>query len=196
MSKNAFQTVMSIDTLGTYNTIQATIEEVKTTKGSYIAISATLHYRGTFLQAHVSAAKVCLSIPDLLNRSSSTSENFTQAAIDALFRVTAVECGPFAVRFNIIAPGLIEDTEGAARLLPPEHRAASVRAVPMQRFGVIDDVSKAGIYLFSDAASYVTGAVLIVDGGQYHTSGSNTARLYPDILLEGGDFRKALESKF
>jgi peroxisomal 2,4-dienoyl-CoA reductase len=77
---------MAIDTLGTFNTIKATIAEVKKTKGSYIGISATLHYKGTFLQAQVSAAK---------------------AGVDALFRVAAVEYGPFGIRFNIIAPGPI-----------------------------------------------------------------------------------------
>ena len=41
----AFATVMAIDTLGTYNTVKATIDQVKKTKGSFIAISATLHYK-------------------------------------------------------------------------------------------------------------------------------------------------------
>ncbi|KAL8277220.1 hypothetical protein RQP46_010393 [Phenoliferia psychrophenolica] len=174
MSENAFQTVMSIDTLGTYNTIKATVEEVKKAQGSFIATSATLHYKGTFLQAHVSAAK---------------------AAIDALFRVAAVEYGPFGVRFNVIAPGPIGETEGVARLLPAETRAAVIRAIPMQRLGVLADIANAGVYLFSDAASYITGTVLVVDGGEFHTSGVSVQQFYPDMVLDGGDFRKQLASK-
>lgn len=174
MSENAFRTVIEIDTLGTFNTIKATIEEIKKTKGSYIAISATLHYKGTFLQAHVSAAK---------------------AAIDALFRVAAVEYGPFGVRFNVIAPGPIGETEGMARLLPKADVDKVVKAIPMQRFGTILDVANAGLYLFSDAATYVTGTVLVVDGGEYHNSGSSKEGFYPDALLAGGDFRSFIAGK-
>jgi peroxisomal 2,4-dienoyl-CoA reductase len=80
LSANAFRTVLEIDTLGTYNTFKSTIDELVKTKGSLIAISATLHYRGMPLQAHVSAAK---------------------AGIDALIRAVAVEYGPRGVRANV-----------------------------------------------------------------------------------------------
>src|ERR1700743_2525107 len=95
LSVNAFRTVIEIDTLGTYNTIKATLPYVRASKGVYVHISATLHYRGTPYQAHVSAAK---------------------AAVDALSKVLAVEEGPHGVRSNVIAPGPIEGTEGMDRL--------------------------------------------------------------------------------
>lgn len=47
LSENAFRTVLEIDTLGTYNTIKATLSQVQKTLGAYIHVSATLHYRGT-----------------------------------------------------------------------------------------------------------------------------------------------------
>jgi peroxisomal 2,4-dienoyl-CoA reductase len=70
--------------LGTYNTVKATLPSIRKTQGAYLHISATLHYKGTPYQAHVSAAK---------------------AAIDALSQVIAVEEGPRGVRSNVVAPG-------------------------------------------------------------------------------------------
>ncbi|KAM0754962.1 2,4-dienoyl-CoA reductase [Meredithblackwellia eburnea MCA 4105] len=175
MSENAFKTVIEIDTLGTFNTFKATIPEVVKSKGSYIAISATLHYRGTFLQGHVSAAK---------------------AAIDAFFRVAAVEYGPLGVRCNVIAPGPIGETEGVARLLPKDVQEEVIKQIPMQRMGDLSDCANAAIYLFSDAASYVTGTVLVVDGGEHHNSGSGRKGLYPDALLDSDlNFRSMIASK-
>lgn len=84
LSPNGFKTVIDIDLLGTYNTIKATLDALRESKGSYLHISATLHYRGTPWQAHVSAAK---------------------AGVDALSQVLAIEEGPRGVRSNVIAPG-------------------------------------------------------------------------------------------
>lgn len=78
--------MIDIDLLGTYNTIKATLPLVRQSHGAYLHISATLHYRGTPWQAHVSAAK---------------------AGVDALNQVLAVEEGPKGVRSNVIAPGLV-----------------------------------------------------------------------------------------
>ncbi|ORY87495.1 hypothetical protein BCR35DRAFT_289575 [Leucosporidium creatinivorum] len=174
LSENAFKTVLEIDTMGTYNTIKATIGEVKKAKGAYIAISATLHYRGSVLQAHVSAAK---------------------AGIDALMNVVAVEYGPAGVRANVIAPGPIEGTEGVARLIPKDVIAETTKAIPSQRYGTIEDIGNAGVFLFSPAASYVNGAVLVVDGAQWHNSTTSKSVPYPDMFLEEGDTRSKIASR-
>ncbi|SCV69789.1 BQ2448_1183 [Microbotryum intermedium] len=188
MSENAFRTVLEIDSMGTFNTFKATIDEVKKTQGAYIAISATLHYKGTIMQAHVSAAK---------------------AAIDSLFNVIAVEYGPLGVRANIIAPGPIDGTEGVARLIPKEIVEESKKLIPLGRNGTIEDIAHAGVFLFSPAASYITGSVLVVDGGQmgtdgivmclslgqWHNGSMSRSVTYPDFLLEGGDTRSALAAK-
>lgn len=53
-----------------------------------------------------------------------------------------------------------------SRLLPdPAQVAAFTAAIPLQRWGIPDDIANAGVFLFSEAASWVTGTVLIVDGG-------------------------------
>ncbi|GAA5986908.1 hypothetical protein JCM5350_000360 [Sporobolomyces pararoseus] len=164
LSANAFKTVMEIDTIGTYNTYKATIAEICKTKGVYLAISATLHYKGQALQAHVSAAK---------------------AGVDALFRVLAVEYGPRGVRTCVIAPGPIDDTEGLSRLLPQDVKDKALKNVPVQRFGTREDIANAALFLFSPAASYITGTTLVVDGGDYHTSAQTTLFPYPEMFQEG-----------
>ena len=120
LSSNAFKTVMDIDTIGAYNTLKATIPHLKKSKGSILFVSATIHYRGTLLQAHVSAAK---------------------AAIDALSQVVAVEFGPFGVRSNVISPGGIEGTEGVERLMPKEFRDKSDSGIPLRRLGTVEEIA-------------------------------------------------------
>ncbi|GAA5826597.1 hypothetical protein JCM11251_002442 [Rhodosporidiobolus azoricus] len=164
MSVNAFRTVLEIDTVGTWATVKETVQEVTKNKGSYIAISATLHYKATPLQAHVSAAK---------------------AGVDALMKCVAVEYGPRGVRANIIAPGPIEGTEGISRLVPPEVKARSIAAIPLQCYGTVKDIADAALYLSSDAARYVTGTTLVVDGGQHHMAAGMGVLPYPEAFLPG-----------
>ena len=146
LSPNGFGTVVDIDLKGTFNVCRASIAELKKTKGSILNISATLHYLGTPYQLHVSAAK---------------------AGVDALTRNLSVEWGRYGIRVNAIAPGPIEDTEGMARLVPAEVKEKLRRKIPLGRFGRIKDIEQAAIFLCSDAASFINGVVLVVDGGQW-----------------------------
>ncbi len=146
LSPNGFGTVVDIDLKGTFNVSRAAFAELKKQRGSILNISATLHYLGTPLQLHVSAAK---------------------AGVDALTRNLAVEWGRYGIRVNVIAPGPIEDTEGMSRLVPPEVKERLRRRIPLGRFGRILDIEQAAVFLCSDAASFINGAVLVVDGGQW-----------------------------
>jgi len=147
LSSKGFRTVLEIDTVGTYNTSRAAfLASMRDRGGAIINISATLHYGGTPMQVHAAAAK---------------------AAIDAMTRTLAVEWGPAGVRVNAIAPGPIEGTEGLSRLLPEAIRATLERNIPLRRFGRIDEIAAATLFLASDAASLVTGAVLVADGGAW-----------------------------
>jgi peroxisomal 2,4-dienoyl-CoA reductase len=146
LSPNGFGTVVDIDLKGTFNVCRASIAELKKTKGSILNISATLHYLGTPYQLHVSAAK---------------------AGVDALTRNLAVEWGRYGIRVNAIAPGPIEDTEGMTRLVPAEVKEKLRRKIPLGRFGRIRDVEQAAVFICSDAASFINGVVLVVDGGQW-----------------------------
>lgn len=161
LSSNAFKSVVSIDLLGSFNTVKACFEQLKKNKGSIIFVSATLHYYGIPFQIHVAAAK---------------------AGVDALSNALAVELGPLGIRSNCIAPGGIEGTEGLKRLVPDLDSFTS--KIPMGRLGTTRDIAEATVYLFSPAASYVTGTVQIVDGGAWHTGNNSTSHLYPVKLIE------------
>lgn len=112
---------------------------------------------GVAYQSHVSAAK---------------------AAVDALSAVLAVEEGPNGVRSNVIAPGPIRDTEGWGRL---SLRVPNLNSPPLGRSGVIGDVANSTVFLFSDAASYITGQVLAVDGSYVFSMSSFVP--YPEGVL-------------
>ncbi|MCA9514221.1 MAG: SDR family oxidoreductase, partial [Myxococcales bacterium] len=94
-----------------------------------------------------------------------------KAANDAMTRHLAVEWGAANIRVNAIAPGPIGDTEGMRRLAPGGFAEKLAKSVPLRRLGTIQDIADAAVFLASDAASFVTGAILVVDGGSWLTAG-------------------------
>jgi peroxisomal 2,4-dienoyl-CoA reductase len=145
LSPNGFRTVVDIDLVGTFVASRAAFEPLRASgDGLVLNISATLHYHGTPLQIHASAAK---------------------AGVDAVTRNLAVEWGRFGIRACGIAPGPIADTEGMRRLAPGDIADKAKAQIPAGRFGTIDEIAAAAVYLRSRAARYVTGHVLVVDGG-------------------------------
>jgi peroxisomal 2,4-dienoyl-CoA reductase len=145
LSPNGFRTVVEIDLVGTFIASRAAFEALQRSgDGLVLNISATLHHHGTPLQVHASAAK---------------------AGVDAVTRNLAVEWGQFGIRACGIAPGPIADTEGMRRLAPGEIADKARAAIPAGRFGAIDEIAAAAVFLRSPAAAYITGHVMIVDGG-------------------------------
>lgn len=159
LSSNAFKLVVDIDLLGSYNTVKACFDQLRKNKGAIIFVSATLHYYGVPFQIHVGAAK---------------------AGVDALSQALAVELGPLGIRSNCIAPGGIAETEGLLRLVPDLD--AYIARIPLQRLGLTQDIAEATVYLFSDAASYVTGTVQVVDGAAWHM-GTSMGNTYPVQII-------------
>jgi 2,4-dienoyl-CoA reductase [(3E)-enoyl-CoA-producing], peroxisomal len=144
LSPNGFGTVVDIDLKGTFNVSRAALPFLKAQGGAVINISATLPYLGTIGQSHAAAAK---------------------AGVDSLTRTLAVEWGPHGIRVNGIAPGPIEGTEGVRRLTNEKSRQSALKICPLGRMGTTNDIANAALYLASEAASYVNGVTLVVDGG-------------------------------
>lgn len=145
MSPNAFKTVVDIDLLGSFNVARLAYPHLRRPGASIIQVSAGQAFTPTPYQAHVCAAK---------------------AGVDMLTRVLAQEWGADGVRINSIVPGPIADTEGLKRLAPTADTLdAMAERVPLKRLGRIEDIARMALFLASDWGSYVTGAVIPVDGG-------------------------------
>jgi NAD(P)-dependent dehydrogenase (short-subunit alcohol dehydrogenase family) len=83
-----------------------------------------------------------------------------------LTRVLAIEWGSDGIRVNSVIPGPIEGTEGIKRLAPtPEAVQTIVHSVPLARMGTKQDVANLVLFLASPWATYISGAVIPVDGG-------------------------------
>ena len=88
--------------------------------------------------------------------------NVTKAAVIHLTKQLAAELGP-KVRVNALAPGLVKTD--FAKVLVENHGEALARRLPMRRLGEPEDIAGAAVFLVSDAASWITGITLPVEGG-------------------------------
>lgn len=89
----------------------------------------------------------------------------TKGGVMMLARSMALELAQHAITVNLVAPGTIETDINRHMLADPEFRARKLAPVPMKRAGLPEDVASAVVYLADKAASYVTGATIVVDGG-------------------------------
>jgi len=126
---------------------------------SIVNISASHAYIPIAFQAHVCAAK---------------------AGIDILTKTLAIEWGPAGVRVNCITPGPTDDTEGMRRLCPtPEARERISSSIPLRRYGTREELADLALFLCSEAASFITGAIYACDGGHSLTRAAGLAGLFP-----------------
>jgi NAD(P)-dependent dehydrogenase (short-subunit alcohol dehydrogenase family) len=95
----------------------------------------------------------------------------SKSAVAGVTRALAVEWAPHGVRVNAIAPGVFRTDMNTALLDSPRGQEFLMRT-PMKRFGAIEELVGAAVFLASDAASFVTGHLLAVDGG-FLASGVN-----------------------
>ncbi len=145
MSASAFKAVIDIDLLGTFNSARAAFEFLRQPGAAVINISAPQASIPMAYQSHVCAGK---------------------AGVDMITRTLAIEWGPLGIRVNSVVPGPIADTEGMKRLTStPEMAVALASALPLQRYGEKEEIADLAMFLASDAARYITGAVVPCDGG-------------------------------
>jgi len=146
LSSKGFKTVMEIDALGTFNMCRAAYPHLKDNgSGVIINISMTLHYGASWYQSHASAAK---------------------SAVDSLTRSLALEWGEDNIRVCGIAPGATKNTPGTEKLALGMEEIMT-DTIPLKKLGEARDIGLGAVFLCCDAAEYVTGTVLVMDGGSW-----------------------------
>ena len=90
----------------------------------------------------------------------------TKAAVLMLTKTLALDLAPENIRVNAIAPGLIQTRFSEALWSTPEMRERALDSIPQHRIGQTEDLVGAVLYLASEASSFTTGSVLVIDGGQ------------------------------
>lgn len=93
----------------------------------------------------------------------------SKGGIAALTEALALELAPHKIRVNAIAPGAIDTPMAEATKKDPKVLEASLARIPMHRMGNPEEVSNAVVFLASDKSSYMTGSVVVIDGGYLTT---------------------------
>jgi 3-oxoacyl-[acyl-carrier protein] reductase len=102
---------------------------------------------------------------DVADDQGSLAYHASKAALDQATRWLAVHCGGQGVRVNAVAPGLVDRDEGRKLTDNPAHKRIVEAVVPLKRAARGSDIAQVVVFLASDQSSYMTGQVLVVDGG-------------------------------
>ncbi len=148
ISVEEYEMVIGVNLGGTMNMCQAVVPHMRDAgRGAIVCIGSVAGLRGggLFGSTHYSASK---------------------GAVHSLAKALARELGPDGIRVNAIAPGVV-DTDIFGGGLGEARRRDILAAIPLGRLGQPGDVAELAVFLASDAASYITGAVVDVNGGSH-----------------------------
>lgn len=146
LSPSGFEAVLDIDALGTFHACRLCFDHLVADGGGVIInITAPQAWVPMPAQVHAGAAK---------------------AAVQKMTQDLALEWGAYGLRVVAVSPGPIDDTEGVARLAPGDLATELAQSIPLGRLGQKREIGEAVVFLCSDAARYITGTTLVVDGGQ------------------------------
>ena len=152
ITPKGWQSVIDTTLNGTFYCSQAVgLRMIEQGGGKIINITATLHFKGSPGMIAPTAAK---------------------AGVEAMTKTLALEWAKFNILVNAIAPGPIH-TEGADRHLWSDQAFHDMvkRGVPLGRFGCAEDIANMAVYLASPAGNYITGATMVIDGGEWLKKG-------------------------
>jgi len=137
--------ILDINLTGSWNTCQLVGSVMKAQGGGQIINIASL---GSFVALH-EVTPYCVS----------------KAGVAMLTKCLAAEWAPFSIRVNAIAPGVFETPLNRHLIHEPGRKASILGHTPMKRFGRLEELVGAALYLASDLSSFTTGAIMCVDGG-------------------------------
>jgi NAD(P)-dependent dehydrogenase (short-subunit alcohol dehydrogenase family) len=142
--RDRWDQTMAVNVQGPFNVTMAFLEQLKLTRGTIVNIA---------------------SINSFVAQAGSGAYPVSKGALAQFTRVLAAELAPDGVRVNALAPGLIATAMTEPTRADPKRLEAFLAHVPMKRVGEPEELAGPVVFLCSDAASYITGAILPVDGG-------------------------------
>jgi NAD(P)-dependent dehydrogenase (short-subunit alcohol dehydrogenase family) len=145
LTTNDFRDDLEVNYLGAIKVLQAAFKGLKKSESSSVVLFSTVAVKvGLGFHASVSGAK---------------------GAVEGLSKSLAAEWAPHKIRVNVIAPSLTDTPLAAALLGTDDKKEASNKRHPLGRYGKVEDIASATLYLLSDQSSWMTGQVMHLDGG-------------------------------